>query len=69
MKVRQPGVRIVQGNYAAWGANAPGSLVSLRVKQQAEQKNREVTPKQLPRAALSFFVGRMAQTMRRIPLA
>ncbi|TKJ73200.1 hypothetical protein PspCFBP13509_28835 [Pseudomonas sp. CFBP13509] len=73
MKVRQPGVRIVQGNCAAWGANAPGGLVPLRedeqLKQQAEQKNREVTPKQLSRAALSFFVGRMAQTMRRIPLA
>lgn len=39
------------------------------LKQQAEQKNREVTPKQLSRAALSFFVGRMALTMRRVPLA
>ncbi|MCP1462267.1 hypothetical protein [Pseudomonas sp. S3E17] len=73
MKVRQPGVRIVQGNCAAWGANAPGGLVPLRedeeLKQQAEYKTREVAPKQLSRVALSFFVGRMALTMRRVPLA
>lgn len=73
MKVRQPGVRIVQGNCAAWGANAPDGLVPLRedeeLKQQAEYKTREVAPKQLSRATLSFFVGRMALTMRRVPLA
>jgi len=39
------------------------------LKQQAEYKTREVAPKQLSRATLSFFVGRMALTMRRVPLA
>jgi len=39
------------------------------LKQQPEYKTREVAPKQLSRAALSFFVDRMALTMRRVPLA
>lgn len=73
MEVRQPGVRIVRSNWPAWGANASDGVVHLcedeELKPQAEQRSREVTPKQLSRAALSFFVGRVALTMRRVPLA
>ena len=42
------------------------------LKKQAEQKALEageVAAKQLSRAALSFFIGRIALTARRVPLS